>query len=354
MFGTDVSSVLEAALSEGEAPEVAEGGDQSQVTEAQAQSEGGAPEEPGPEGDEQEQEEQKQGATGDGDPFSEKALSTPEGIAKARELIVERERKTHETYLRLQRREVRARQQAEELKRDKESVVAVSQRILSDVNILRTGSPKEVVEALGRITGRDGAKVFEELSLHVATNGKARKEAPPEVAELRAELERLKEEQRQELLRLQKEQYDRELQAAKDRLVRIGQNETAYPTVAHFTKLRPAEVADYLIRIKTEAYESGSPITDEAAVARLEEELRLNLRANAPAPKQGAAPSAGGEAGLDTSAAQPAKPGSGGMPGQTLAPSLTTQGGSTREQTWEERRKRLANDPEFIGQLGIL
>lgn len=288
--------------------------------------------------------------------FSEEALSTPEGVAKAREALAaarrahaEERAKTSHVFLRMKKREEKAKAQYAEAQKMHEAAQALNQRLATDMSALQAGDARGIIDTLGRLTGRPGKQVFEELALAVATDGKGTPESK-KLKELEERYERRVKELEDRWEQEKRAQQERETQAAikrrKQELVQLGSDASRFPAVAHFVGLgKQKEIAETLTEYKMKAFEEGLPISDEEAVKLLEDELKPHLPAPPPAP--------GGGTGSPHAATKQRKPASGGLPGQTLAPSLTTEpGGSKRELTDEEHRQALINDDQFWAALG--
>ena len=347
-----MDDILEALATETEAP-----------TEAQAEETPGpapgapAEETPAPETEAPAEEPPAAPASVDDDAlFSEEALSTPEGVAKAREALAaarrahaEERAKTSQVFLRMKKREEKAKAQYAEAQKMHEAAQALNQRLATDMSALQAGDARGIIDTLGRLTGRPGKQVFEELALAVATDGKGTPESK-KLKELEERYERRVRELEERWEQEKRAQQDREAQAVierrKQELVQLGSDASRFPAVAHFVGLgKRKEVAETLAEYKMKAFEEGLPISDEEAVKLLEDELKPHLPAPPPAP--------GGGTGSPHAAPQQRKPASGGLPGQTLAPSLTTEpGGSKRELTDEEHRQALIYDDQFWAALG--
>lgn len=288
------------------------------------------------------------------DLFSEAALSTPEGIARAREHLQqerlarqEEARKSHERHLKLKRWEIKSREERKAFRAEKENILRLNQRLASDVEALRTGDANAALTALGRLAGVDGRKLFEQLSVHVATNGKAPKPSR-EVEELRSEIEALREERRLEQLQAQQRDAKAFIEQRKNEMLSAASNAETYPALAHFVQTARAEIAETLIDLKEQAHQRGEPLSDEEALTQLERQLKPHMP-----PSQGGKP-VNPEAGRDTSGQKATKPTTvGAKPGTSLAPSLATSAPSTRALTEAERTQALANDPEFLRMIGF-
>lgn len=284
---------------------------------------------------------------GQEDPFSEQALSTPAGIKRAQDVLAEERRKVSQNFVRLRKREQAAKVAASELGQERQALAALNQRLTSDLSTLQQGDPRAFIETIGRLSGRDGTKLFEAISLALATGGKAPKQSPEyqelkrNFEELQAKIARSEEEREQ---RARQQQVKAFVEQRKAQLLQQGSDDKLYPAVSHFvTKLgRQKEVAEYLLDLKLEAHDQGLELSDSDALAQLEGFLKPHLP-----------PSGSGGTGSPHSA-QPRKPESGGLPGQSLAPSLTTQStASKRAMTDEEHRQALMQDKDFWTSLGL-
>lgn len=284
--------------------------------------------------------------------FSDEALSTPEGLKAARDAVAKaraetdvRARKSHEVYLRLNKRERKLRAEREAVNREKETLSTIGREVLSDVELLQKGSAQERLDALGRITRSDGRQVFEAMARVIAVNGKAPKPSP-EVEALQRKLEELERRREADLAAQEAERNRALLEQRKAQLVQVVTNDpSAYPIVSNIAQQHPKEVADRLVLIKTQAHEQGRPLSDKEAAAALERELRGLY---APPSQNGAAGTPSPDAGLAPSApATAAKPVAGGLPGQSLPQRVTTESSSRRELTDEERLAELAADDNF-------
>lgn len=353
-----MEDILEALATETEAPTEAQAEETpAPVPEAQVEeTPGPAPEAPAEETPEQPEPPAAPASVDDDALFSEEALSTPEGVAKAREALAaarrahaEERAKTSHVFLRMKKREEKAKEKYAEAQKMHEAAQALNQRLATDMSALQAGDARGIIDTLGRLTGRPGKQVVEELALAIATDGKGTPESK-KLKELEERYERRVRELEERWEQEKRAQQERETQAAikrrKQELVQLGSDASRFPAVAHFVGLgKQKEIAETLTEYKMKAFEEGLPISDEEAVKLLEDELKPHLPAPPPAP--------GGGTGSPHAAPQQRKPASGGLPGQTLAPSLTTEpGGSKRELTDEEHRQALINDDQFWAALG--
>lgn len=290
-------------------------------------------------------------ATPGEDLFSEKALAAPGGVAKAQAALKAAQQKHDREYLKLEARTRSFKQTLEQHKTELGQSRAYVQAVQSDVQLLANGTADQKLEALGRLTRRDGLKVWEELAIGAA-GGK--KPAPSQEAlELRQMMLEMKQERENERAQAIQQSQLGQLQQLQGQMLQGASDATQFPALAHFATAKPAEVvAELHDRILT-AHNAGRPITWATAFHQLNAEL---AQYHHPAPASAAAVTSQGVGDLAISAAQAAKPVAQAQrsPGRSLNPSLATrQGGSVREMTEQERIAELASDPDFMASLGL-
>jgi hypothetical protein len=278
------------------------------------------------------------------DPFSDAALATPEGIKKAREAVRELQKKHDKAYLRLSDREQRLKADVASFRSDKARVATLESNIRADLQALRRGDSNQALEALGRMMGKDALKAFEEIQLNIAKNGK-RNEPSPEVLELREELRQLKEGLHVGGQKKQVADAEAFIAQRKGEIITAASDAAAYPHLARFVPMKRQEIADHVVELITEAHGKGQRLTDAEAIQQLETELRELSQAREPEP--GLATGAAAKAGQKP--AQPVR----STPGRSLSPGLTTQVGSVREISDEERVQELAKDTDYLRSLGL-
>jgi len=276
------------------------------------------------------------------DPLSAEALAAPGGIEKAQAFLRERQRVHDRAYLKLQARETSLKQNVERWKGELGQGRAYVQSVQADVGLLQNGTPEQKLEALGRLSRKDGLKAWEEIAISAASGGK--KAPSPELDALREEIRALREERQLDQARAQEHALQQQLHDMTGRLVHGASNAEAYPALAHFVQSKPQEVAEYLTTIIRARHDAGRPISFDQAYEIVNQELSQYYQ---PTPS-----SVGG--GLATPAAQAAKPAQPAQrsPGRSLNPGLQTQtSGSVREMTDAERVAELASDPDFLQSL---
>lgn len=282
------------------------------------------------------------------DLFSEKALAAPGGVAKAQAALKASQQKHDREYLKLQERTRSFNQRQEQQKTEVSQARAYVQAINADVQLLANGTADQKLDALGRLTRRDGLKVWEELAIGAA-GGK--KPAPSQEAlELRQMMLEMRQEREQERAQAVEHSQLGQLQQLKGQMLQGASDSTQFPALAHFAASKPSEVVEELHDRILNAHNAGRPITWAAAYQQLNAELAQYHHPAAPV----AAVVPQGTGDLAISAAQAAKPVAQAQrsPGRSLNPSLATrQGGSVREMTEQERIAELASDPDFMSSL---
>jgi hypothetical protein len=282
------------------------------------------------------------------DPFTDEALATPEGIARARDAVRELQRKHDRAYLKIQEREQKFGHKLANWKQERDQTLAFTQAVKADLNLLRQGDAGQAIEALGRLTSKDPIKVLEEIQLNIARNGK-RNEPSPVEAELRSELAQLKgliEQRAQDEQRAQQIAHEEAfVNLRRQEILTAAADSNVYPHLSRFAAAKAQEVFDHIVEMKTEAQQRGEFLDDVTALQELDKELSQY----APPPQQVK------EAGLATSAPSGQKPVQQvrSSPGRSLNPSLAQRTGSVREKTDEDRLAELANDPDFLRNLGL-
>lgn len=275
------------------------------------------------------------------DPFSEAALAAPGGLAKAQTLLREQQKKHDRAYLTLKDRETKFNHTKAQHIQEVQQIRAYGQQVMADVQLLMNGTADQKIDALGRLTRRDGLKVWEELAIGAA--GGKKPEASPDVLALREEIRELRLEREQERAQAEERHIQQQLAQFQHDMLRAANNPAEYPALAHFATQNPQAVKEELHQRIVEAHNGGRPITWQQAFTQLDSELKQYLPAAPPV-----------ASGLATrvvqSTTKPVVPAQ-RSPGRSLNPASATQTGSIREMTEKERLEELANDPDFINSL---
>jgi hypothetical protein len=280
------------------------------------------------------------------DPLSAEALAAPGGIEKAQAFLREKQQAHDRAYLKLAKREHSLKNSVERWKVELGQSRSFVQAVQADIGLLQNGTADQKLEALGRLSRKDGLKAWEEIAISAASGG--RKPVAPEVTELRDEIRQLRAEREAERAQAHEQGQRQQLQQRKVQLVQGAVEGNAYPALAAFAHQKPAEVAEYLTTLIVEAHEAGRPITWQQAYQRVNQELAPYHQSAAPAAV--ATPVAGGSGPSGTNQPKPVQP-TLRSPGRSLNPGLATAQGQVREMTEAERVAELASDPTFLQNL---
>jgi hypothetical protein len=282
------------------------------------------------------------------DPFSDEALKTPEGIKTARAKLLEeraaddvRRRKLDKFDIKLQKRYRELGEREHKISNDRDTV----RMFLKQIDLLKTGTTTQILEALGNITGKSGRKVWEELTQAALRDGKE----PPEHPKL-AELEE-KNRKLQERLDQIEQQGGDERAKQRERFVaqrkrEIGEaagNAETYPELSKYRAAgKEREIVSYVVQIKKAALDEGKNLTDAQALAMIEAEIA--------AIKGGGSGQAAVANPQSTGKAPAQKPGgsqSQRAP-QSIAPSVARSRPAAREMTADERIEELKRDESYV------
>lgn len=270
--------------------------------------------------------------------FSDKALGTKEGIAKARETILtarkaarEMHHEAHTEHMRAKRHETDARRYKDTAKSELANVRTLSDRVNRDIDTLHNGTADEVMEALGRLTNRNGAEVYDQMTTAVVQNGKQKpKSRDPEVerelAEIRAEKERI----RTERQAAQRTQWLTEL----DR--EIASNGETYKAISHNLKNgKAAELVRWAEELaRGHAQASGTWPSHAELLGHMENELRPYLPPESPLKKKPAT--------------------NGSLPGRTLSPTrAATSAPRTLDGIADDPDELARQAPDILRDMGI-
>lgn len=339
-----MDDVIAEALSSAEPPA-------ADPVEPELQAEAEVLEEEQAEGEETAPEPQKEVAkpTFDDDAaFADEALSTPEALRSARELIQEQRRTSQRKYLELQKRETRFKQKQASVLQLQDNLRAQFGALQNDIQALRNGDASTVLGALSRLSGgKNATELFEEISINLAQNGKKR--APsPEVEELRAHVAQLEARLQSDELSKQQQETQSLIAQEKREIVRLASDAETYPVLASFATDNPQGVANDVAQYILEHHRRGVTLDYPTALGNIESELRARFERIQPkiAPHNG---DAGREAGA---VANPEVP----QVGKSLTPSLATQSaGISRAASDEELLKKATQElpTEFWAQFGM-
>lgn len=198
--------------------------------------------------------------------FTDEALAKPEGIKAAREAL----RNSRRDFAQQRDRKViELKQRGERLKKQ-QAKFADEQRAADAKEAARikrrdAGTPSELLDALGEWYGTgDGIKALEMLNLAAA----GKRPAEDKVAKLEKEIADLKAGKSKETEAAEAAQRQRIIAERSHDLMTLARE---LPHAKLYIEDEPHDAVQRLLRFKIEAHESGKPITDEAAAAKLDE-----------------------------------------------------------------------------------
>lgn len=254
--------------------------------------------------------------------FSDERPWTKERIKAAAAEAQRLARDAQRQWTHLRKREDKFKETKQQTLQERQQERALRDQFAADYQVLRTGSPRARLEALGRLGGTDGVRLWEEIELDMARGGKKAELTPGEQA-LKAELEELKGTLRGRDLQAELASQDRFIKQRQAQLAEVGSDAELFPELSVF---EPDEIGEALAEVITRVYnETGKSISDLKAAKMLEQDLAARKA------KRGS--------GLETRA-EKAKPEQAQSPppqrGRSLAPGLSAQSASRRELTDDE------------------
>jgi hypothetical protein len=295
--------------------------------------------------------------------FSDAALKKPEGIKRAREIVLaarkgvqQRQKRLDRFDTRLHKREKGFRAWSDGQRQEIEQGQTLARHVSSLLTQARNGTAAERLAALSSLSGVPGLELLEELNMGVLSDGK--KPNNPEVAQLRNELARLyaaineKERKEQEAVEQREHKHKRTRVAAHaEEAAELGADAEKYPAVAaeieKWGEPMREQVGDWVVRHITDHYKRTGERLDKAkALGRLN--ARLVKRAGAPPsePRKGSSV-------RDPAKSPVAQRRSAGR-GVTVTPDLADRStGVERKLSREERIAELARDRDAMKSLGL-
>jgi hypothetical protein len=302
--------------------------------------------------------------------FSAEALETPEGLKRAREVVLhakadleKRHRRFDRADMKLKRREaevVNGKAWVEQQRGQVHRLHQIGQTFMGKMEIIRgarLAKPEIIMATLDELAGgpgdhEAGARLAEQLLLAVHADGQAPKASRAE-EQLRGEMEQLRRQREADIAAARAEREALEMNHLKGsigQLTRVvhttANNPQAFPSIAAAVSDPEADItAEGVTEWVTEAMEShfeehGTPLDMREAIGILETKLSRFYGKRAP---QG-----------ETAAASQTRPRQGAprRAAPTVLPaSADLSSGRGRPLTHEENLAELARDPEFMGQL---
>lgn len=256
------------------------------------------------------------------DDLSDDRPWTKERVKAVAEELKKLERDAARQWVLLRKKEDKFKSTKEKLLMERSQERSLRDQFAADFQVLRTGNPRQRLEALGRLGGTDGVRLWEEIELDMARGGKKAELTPGEQA-LKAELDELKGTLRGRDMQAELKRQAQFVEQRKAQLGEVGSDTDLFPELSAF---EPDEIGEALAEVITRVYnETGKSISDLKAAKMLEQDLAARRA------KRGS--------GLETRA-EKAKPEQAQSPppqrGRSLAPGLSAQSASRRELTDDE------------------
>lgn len=196
--------------------------------------------------------------------------ASPEELKEARNALLAQRRKVGQNYRESEKKLRKANEARTMAKKELAAATLTNSQLSSAIHELQVGDAKQITAVLGKLTGKDGLKLLDEMMLQAATG----KRPSPEIAELRAELDALKgakdtERKQQELARAHQQR-----QSAEVAFLTIVNDEAKYPLLSSYAKSTPADtiaVADEIADSLRD--ELGRVATFQEVASRIERDL---------------------------------------------------------------------------------
>jgi hypothetical protein len=278
--------------------------------------------------------------------FSDKALATKEGIAKARARTLELRKIQHQKYLELKsfekrvlKRDVKVKHTIEKYVTNKRNDDLLLNNVRSNLQGLHSGDPDTILTALGNLTGTDGIKAYELLTSRIVNRGRPHLDPQvqaiidqqnAEIAQLKSGFEEKENVGRVSQLNGKIAQHHRNIGGL------ISANPTVLPNLARVYADDPEGTTQYIADAIIDAHQKGKPVDRDKYFMDLEAQL-ARLSGQAP---QG---DGGGPATKQPPTAQRS-------PGQSVGP-RTAAASHSRVPTEDEALRALADDDAFMRQF---
>lgn len=281
--------------------------------------------------------------------FSEKALSTKEGVLKAKERLLELRKQQHEAYLGLKKYDQRVRKRADKLqhsvgefKREKQTHQLLIDNVRSNLQATHSGDPEMMLQGLGHLYGMDGVKALELLNSRLIHKGRA--PLDPQVQAvidgLRQEVEGLKGGFQEREVAGKVQQLQQRVEQHHQRIGGIiTANATQLPHLARFYADDPQGTSEYIANVIVEASERGQPLDRDAIFMNLEGQLAKHFTGAGSASKE----DGGGPAPKQPPTVQRS-------PGQSVGP-RTAAASTPRVPSEDEALRALSQDEAFMSSL---
>lgn len=322
--------------------------------EAQPEGEPAAPAEGTEQAPEPEKSDGEPPKTDDKEDFSDDRPWTPERVKSAAARAKELQRAAHDRWVKLEKREAKFGRRLTEYKQERDMVLAYREEQSAVAKQLASGDKDAAWDAFDRWSrrhgGMPGRELYEKFSLGLAGQKSDPRDAI--IADLKQRLDGIENKDQQS--KKYREQAESVFQA-RSSILSGAQNAAQYPELAKFAQKEGlAETCGAIEQGILSRYGSfGRHIDIGAVLAQAELALRNNPDLVGPSAALETPPAASGaDAGRDTSVARPEV--ARRTPGKSVTPSLSTRSSDrTRPIEDGESTEELANDPDFLRQLGI-
>jgi hypothetical protein len=288
--------------------------------------------------------------------FSDKALTTKEGVLRAKARIGQLRKLTHEKYQELKhferrvvKRHTKLQHAVKEHVADKRSVSLLANNMQSIADNGLSGDPERMVHALGSLYGMDGVKALEMVNSVLIHKG--RTPMDPQIQSvidgLRQEVEQLKGGITQQQAQARVGQLKQKNEQHEQRIGQhITQSATEMPHLARIYAGNPEGTIEHIVDEVTAAHEEfkagrrARPLDMRTYLVNLEAQL-------APHFNGGQAPQGvgGGPAPKQPASAQRS-------PGQSIGP-RSTAASTPRVPSADEALRALADDEALMSSLGL-
>ncbi len=280
--------------------------------------------------------------------FADEALSTPEGIQKARQALQDRHRFTTQAYVKLKARDKKSRDLQANVQRIEKNSLMLHERQQAELELLTGGDANQRLDALGRLFRMPGIDAYELLSEGVL--GIRKKGPKNETEAVKRELEELRNGLKQKEQREAEERANHAILLAESRIATLAQTEQ-FPSVAFFAKQSRDQLNEVVRQVKQQCLDHWNeqvrqgvqpqPLDHSVALGQLEQLLKPHAAQTGVTPEAGRAPS------------RNPKP---GPTGRTISPTRASTASSRRsldDMTDEERRADLARDTDALRRFGL-
>ncbi len=305
--------------------------------------------------------------------FSPEMLSTPEGLERARNVALYAKKELEKRagrldgfQLKLQNQEKALETERADIKKKDTYIRGLFQnfhaKMQTVAGLRAAGNAAQIFAVLDELAGGKGdaaagMELYEAASVAIARDGKIPEKSRGE-RELETRIQRMEEERKREREDLTREREDAEKNAGLERIAQaesfIGKraaDPARFPMVSGWIsagRTTPEAVGKYVADLIEQAVDAGEPLDMDTAIGILEANLTPPGAQNG----SGQPSSAENGSGQPTTpeAKRPARAASTVLPSDA---DRSSGRGTSRHETDEQRRARLARDPDFLKRSGF-